>query len=217
MRDSLIARVRGLLLNPKEELPKTIAEAGDLKSLLPYVLVLLSIGALSRFISSGIIGVYIPAQVVFGMKIGGGFVRTPIASLVFNVVWVAFGVGVWWFFGFILNVLAPSFAARKDEAAAQKMAAWVATPICIAGAFAILASVPYLGWIGTIIGIGALVYGLLIGVWGLPLLMGTPEGKAAGHVLAAAGITLAATAVAGFVVFGVVIGSIFATGAALVH
>jgi|KBSMisStaDraftv2_1062788.scaffolds.fasta_scaffold654468_1 hypothetical protein len=217
MRDSLVARVRGLLMTPKDELPKTIAEPGDVKSLLPYVVVLLSVGALARFISSGIIGKYVAPQVVFGMKIGGGWFRAPIASLVGAVLSVAFGVGVWWFFGFILNVLAPSFGARKDEAAANKMAAWIGTPIWVAGILAILGSVPYLDWLATLAGLGALVYGVLIGVWGLPLLMGTPESKAPGHVLAAMGITLAVAAVVGFVVFGVVVGSVFATGAALAH
>jgi hypothetical protein len=217
MRDSLIARVRGLLLTPKEELPKTIAEAGDVKSLLPYVLVLLSVGALARFISAGIIGRYVAPQVVFGMKIGGGWFRAPIASLFGAVLSVAFGVGVWWFFGFILNALGPSFGARKDEAAANKVAAWVATPIWLAGGLAILGSVPYLDILATIGSVAALVYGILIGVWALPLLMGTPEGKAPGHVLAAAGITVVAAGVAGFLTFGLVLGSIFATGAALVH
>ncbi len=217
MRDSLVARVRGLLVTPKEELPKTIAEAGDLKSLLPYVLVMLSIGALARFISAGIIGRYVAPQVVFGMKIGGGWFRAPIASLFGAILSVAFGVGVWWFFGFILNVLAPSFGARNDVAAANKVAAWVATPMWLAGGLAILGSVPYLDILATIGSVAALVYGILIGVWALPLLMGTPEGKAPGHVLAAAGITLVAAGVAGFLTFGLVLGSIFATGAALVH
>ncbi len=217
MRDSLVARVRGLLLKPKDELPKTIAEAGDFKSLLPYVLVLLSVGALARFISAGIIGKYVPPQVVFGMKIGGGWFRAPIASLVGAVLAIGLGVGVWWFFAFILNKLGPSFGARKDEAAAYKVAAWTATPIWIAGALAILGSVPYLDWLASLGQLGALVYSVLIGMWALPLLMGTPEAKAPGHILAAMGITLAVTAVVAFVLFGLVIGSIFATGAALLH
>lgn len=217
MRDSLVARVRGLLAKPKEELPKTIAEPGDFKSLLPYVLVLVSLGALSQFISAGIIGTYVPPQVVFGMKIGGGWFRAPIASLVGAVLRVGIGVGVWWFFGFILNALAPSFGARKDDAAALKVAAYAATPIWVAGVLAVLGSVPYLGWIAGLAGIGAVVYAVLIGMWALPLLMGTPESKAPGHILAAMGITLAVTAVVWFVVFGLVIASLFATGATLAH
>lgn len=217
MRDSLIARVRGLLLKPKEELPKTIAEPGDFKSLLPYVLVLLAVGALARFVSAGIIGKYVPPQVVFGMKIGGGWFRAPIASLVGAVFAVGYGVAGWWFFAFILNTLAPSFGARKDEPAAYKVAAWTGTPIWVAGALAILGSVPYLDWLATIGQLGALVYAVLIGMWALPLLMGTPESKAPGHVLAAMGITLAAMLAIGFVVFGLIIGGLFAGGAALLH
>lgn len=216
-RDSLVARVRGLLLTPKEELPKTIAEPGDLKSLLPYVLVLLAVGALARFISEGIVGTYIPPMNLFGMKTGGGWFRQPIGALVRAVLSVGFGVGVFWFFGFILNVLAEPFGARKDEAAANKVAAWTGTPIWVAGVLGILGSVPYLGWIATIGGLGALVYAVLIGMWALPLLMGTPESKAPGHILAAMGITLAVGAVVGFVLFGLVIGSMFATGAAILH
>ncbi len=217
MRDSLIARVRGLLLEPKNELPKTIAEPGDFKSLLPYVLVLLSIGALARFISAGIIGAYIAPQVLFGMKVGGGWYRAPVASLVGAVFHVGLGVAVWWFFGFILAALAPSFGARKDEEAALKVAACTATPIWLAGALALFGSVPYLGWVATLGQLAALVYAVLLGMWALPLLMGTPESKAPGHILAAMGITLAATAAVAFLLFGLLLGSLFATGAALVH
>ncbi|MGZ5158789.1 MAG: YIP1 family protein [Caldimonas sp.] len=209
--------MRGLLLQPKQELPKTIAEPGDFKSLLPYVLVLLSIGALARFVSAGIIGTYVAPQAVFGMKVGGGWFRTPIASLVGAVFAVGFGVATWWFFAFILNVLAPSFGARKDESSAYKVAAWTGTPIWVAGVLAILGSVPYLDWLALIGQIGALVYAVLIGMWSLPLLMGTPENKAPGHILAAMGITLAAALAVGFIVFGLIIGGLFAGGAAMLH
>jgi len=216
-RDSLIARVRGLLLTPKEELPKTIAEPGDFKALLPYVVVLISVGALAQFIAAGIIGEYVAPQVVFGMKVGGGWFRQPVASLVGAILQVGVGIGAWWFFAFVLNALAPSFGARKDDDAALKVAAWALTPLWVARVTALLGSVPYLGWIGTIASIGAIVYSVLIGMWALPLLMGTPESKAPGHVLAAMGITIAVVAVVWFVVFGLIIASIFATGAALLH
>lgn len=217
MRESLIARVRGLLLQPKQELPATIAEAGDVKSLLPYVLALLGIGAVASFLSAGVIGTYVPAQVVFGMKIGGGFFRAPIRALVSAVLSVAMGVGLWWFLGFILDALAASFGARKDRAGALKIAAWVGTPIWLAGALALFQSIPYLGFVELVGRIAALVYGVLIGVWGLPLLMGTPERKAAGHVLAALGITIVAAAVASFLLFGLLLGALFGTSAALLH
>jgi Yip1 domain len=217
MRQSLAARVRGLLLAPKEELPKTIAEPGDFKSLLPYVLVLVSIGAIARFLSDGLIGRYIAPNVVFGMKIGGGFFRQPVEALFGAIVSVGVGIGAWWFFAFILNALAPSFGARKDPAGAFKVAAWVGTPVWVAGALAILNSVPYLGILATLGSLAALVYAALIGIWALPLLIGTPESKAPGHILAAMGITIAATAGVAFVLLGLLFGALFATGATVVH
>ncbi len=216
MRDSLIARVRGLLLEPKQELPKTIAEPGDFKSLLPYVLVLIAVSALAKFISSGILGIYTAPQVVFGMRIGGGWFRAPIASLVQAVLDVGLGVATWWFFGFILAALAPSFGARKDDNAALKVAAWTATPVWLAGVFSLLNSIPYLGWLALLALVAALVYGVLIGMWALPLLMGTPENKAPGHILAAMAIAVAVSLVVGFL-FGLGVGAIFAPGVALPH
>jgi hypothetical protein len=217
MRESLIARVRGLLLQPKNELPKTIAEAGDFKSLLPYVLVLVGIGAVASFLSAGVIGTYMPAQVVFGMKIGGGFFRAPVRALFGAVMSVGMGVGLWWFLGFILDALAPSFGARKDRAGALKVAAWVGTPMWLAGGLALFESVPYLGFVYVLARVAALVYAVLLGIWALPLLMGTPERKAAGHILAGLGITIVAAIVASFLLFGLVLGAIFGTAAAMLH
>jgi len=215
MQEALIARVRAILTKPKEELPKTIAEPGDFKSLLPYVVVLLAVGALAAFISSGIIGVYQQPQVVFNMRIGGGFVRSPVSSLVGAILMVGMGVGQWWFFAFILDALSPSFGGRKDMPGAYKVAAYSATPFWLAGALTILSSIPYLGWVGHLASLAALVYTALIGIWALPILMGTPENKAAGHILAAMAITIVATVAVGFVVFSLLFGMLFAVGAGL--
>jgi hypothetical protein len=215
MREALIARVRGILLKPKAELPQTIAEPGDFKSLLPYVVVLLALGALADFVSAGVIGVYMEPQVVFNMKIGGGFARAPVQALVGAALSVGMGVGVWWFYAFILETLAPSFGGRKDPAAAFKVAAYSATPIWVAGLLGIFRSVPYLGWLANIGKLAGLIYAVAIGIWALPILMGTPENKAPGHILAALGITLVATVAVSFVVFTLLFGMIFAVGAGL--
>lgn len=218
MPKALIARVRGLLLKPKDELPRTIAEPGDLKSLLPYVVALVSIGAVARFLSAGVIGTWVAPQIVFGMKIGGGWFRAPIRALFAAIFSVGIGVAAWWFFAFILNLLAPSFGARRDERAAHKAAAWIATPVWLAGAFGVLESVPYLGFVDTLAHIAALVYAVLLGIWALPLLLGTPEGKAPGHVFAAAGITIAALIGVWFLLFSLLLASLFGgSGVALLH
>ncbi|MDB4969402.1 MAG: hypothetical protein JWN44_5091 [Myxococcales bacterium] len=215
MQEALISRVRGILLSPKQELPKTIAEPGDFKSLLPYVVVLLAVGALADFLSAGVIGVYMQPQVVFGMKIGGGFTRAPVQALIGAVLSVGMGVGVWWFYAFVLDALSGSFGARKDMSGALKVAAYSATPFWIAGVLGILRSVPYLGWLTNIGRLAALVYAVMVGIWALPILMGTPENKAAGHILAALAITVLATVAVWFVVFSLLFGMFFAVGAGL--
>jgi hypothetical protein len=217
MLQSMIARVRGILVTPKQELPKTIAEAGDFLSMLPYVLVMVAIGAVARFISAGLIGTYISPQIVFSMKIGGGFFRSPISSLFSAIVSVGIGVGVWWFFAFILSALGPSFGARKDQEAAYKVAAYTATPIWLAGGLAVLNSIPLLGIFNTLGHLAGLAYAVLVGMWALPVLMGTPENKAAGHILASMGIVLVALIAVWFLVFTLLFGLIFVTGATLVH
>jgi hypothetical protein len=197
MGQKLFARVRGVLLSPKEELPKTIAEAGDIRSvLIPYVIVLVSIGAIAQFISRGLIGVYIPPSVVLGMKYGGGWLRLPLASLISSGLFIVIGCAAWWLFAFLLVKLAPGFGARSDQDAARKAAAYIATPLWLAGALTLLGSIPYLGIVSAIGHLAAFAYAIVIGMQALPLLLGTPEDKAVGHTLAALSITAVTVVVA---------------------
>lgn len=202
MGDKLIRRVRGVLLSPREELPRTIAEPGDVRSVLvPYVVVLVAIGAVAQLVSRGLIGVWIPPQLLLGMKYGGGFLRMPLAALFGSLLAMVIGCGAWWLFAFLLLKLAPSFGARSDEDAARKAAAYVATPIWLAGVLALFQSVPYLGIVSVVGHIAALAYAVFIGMQALPLLLGTPEPKAVGHTLAALSITAVAVVIAMMVMF----------------
>jgi hypothetical protein len=207
MGKRLVARVRGVLLEPRRELPRTIAEAGDLRSVLwPYVIVLVAVGALARFIATGLIGVYVPAQLLFDrVAYGGGYLRTPLPSLIGAILQLAMGVGGWLLLALVLDRLAPRFGARHDEDAARKAAAYIATPIWLAGALAIFHSIPYLGLVSAIGHIAAIAYAVYLGMQALPLLLGTPEDKAVGHVLAALGLTLVAVAAAWTIVFAVIL------------
>jgi hypothetical protein len=202
MGAKLIARVRGVLLSPREELPKTIAEAGDIRSvLIPYVIVLVSIGALAQFISRGLIGVYIAPSVVLGMKYGGGWLRLPVASLISSLAVIVIGCLAWWLFAFLLVKLAPGFKARSDRDAARKAAAYIATPLWLAGALTLLTSIPYLGIVNVIGHLAAFAYAIFIGMQALPLLLGTPEDKAVSHTLAALSITAVTVLVSVAVMF----------------
>jgi hypothetical protein len=203
----LIAKVQALLLTPKAELPKKLAEPGELKAvLIPYVAVLAALGPIASFISSGLIGIYHSGTTIFGMNIPGGFIRTPIRSLFLSILSYAVSIAAWWFYGFLLATLGPTFGGRKDMGGALKLAAYSMTPMWVAGALGIFNVIPILAllvfWLPAI---GAIVYAVMIAIWGAPLLLGTPEDKAVGHALAAGGIA----AVSVIVIYGIVVGLIF--------
>jgi hypothetical protein len=206
MGDKLYARVRGVLISPRSELPKTIAEPGDVRSVvIPYVLALVSLGAAAQFVSRGIIGVYVPPQMLLGTKFGGGFLRLPVAALIGSILSIVIGVGAWWLLSFVLLKLAPKFGARSDANGARKAAAYMATPIWLAGALALFQSIPYLGIVTAAGQIAGLAYAVFLGMQTLPLLMGTPEPKAVGHALAGLALTAVAAIVATAVMFMLVL------------
>jgi Yip1 domain len=200
----LIGRVKGVLLKPKDEFAKAVSEPSDLKSILiPYVIILAAIKPAMDFLSHGLIGVYIPAQHIFGMTVGGGFIRTPVYSLVSSIVMYGLLLGTWWFFGFILSALSTAFGGRKDMAGGLKAAAYATTPLWVSGVFSLLGSVPYLGWLGALAMLGGLVYTAILTIWAVPFFLGTPDDKKIGHGLAAFGIVLVSFVVAMFVIMAI--------------
>lgn len=193
MFQRLVSRLRGLLRDPRRELPRLIAERGDYKALLPTVAILAALGAVVRGVGQALIGTYhAPDAVLFGMAVGGGFRRAPTAGLVGVPLAIALGVGAWWLLGWLLAATSPQFGGRQDEPAARKAALAIATPIWLAGPFVIFDSIPHLGFVAPLAHIVGLVYGVLLGVWALPLLLGTPNNKAPVQLLAALAITAVA-------------------------
>ena len=204
----MIGRIQRVLLKPKDEFPKIASEPGDMKSLLmPYVMILAAIGPAMDFLSHGLIGVYVPPQTIFGMTVGGTFIRTPTLSLISAIIGYGVMIGIWWFYGFILAALAPSFGGRKDSQGGLKAATYSLTPLWVAGALGILGSVPYLGWLAAIAKLGAAVYSAILVIWAVPFLLGTPDDKKIGHGLASFAIVLVTALVAMFIV-GMIVASI---------
>jgi hypothetical protein len=190
---NLVARVRQLLLAPRETLPLTLSDPGGLKDVLvPYVVVLAALGPLAGFLSGGLFGQYIPGQTIFNTTVPGMFVRAPVAALILSMVRFGVGVGSWWLLSFVLDRLAPSFGGKLDRAGAFKTAAALLTPVFLAGALSLLNSVPHLEALIYLGGIAALAYSVLIGMYAVPLQLSVPEPKAVGHVLASLAITVAA-------------------------
>ena len=189
----LIARARGILVSPREQLPLLIAESGGLKDLLvPYVLALAAIGPVMGFVSLGLIGHYETGPVIFNSAGPAAYVRLTGVAFVSAIVAFGMNVGAFVLLAEALSRLAPSFGGLRDDAGARKAAQCAVTPVFLAQALTVANSLPHLSSLAHIGLVAGLAYGVVITMWAVPLHLSVPEQKAPGHALAAIGITVVA-------------------------
>jgi hypothetical protein len=161
---NLFERVKNILLQPRAEWETISGEStstGDLYK--DYIVPLAAIGPAASIIGMSLIGISIPLAGTFRMPI-----TSSIAHAVTSYVLTLVGVFV---IALIIDALAPTFGAEKNQAQALKVAAYASTPSWVAGIVMIL---PMLG----IIAMLAALYGLYLLYLGLPLLMKAPKEKA---------------------------------------
>ena len=193
---NLMARVQGICLKPKEEWIKIQGESTPVKTLfLQYVIPLAAIPAAAQFIGYGLIGVRVPLFGNLRLPFGTAIVR---ALLTFVLTAAAAYVA-----GLIINALAPSFASKQNMEAAMKLAVYALTPSWIAGVLYIIPALSIL------VGLAGL-YGLYILYLGFQApMMETPKEKVMSYFL----VSLVVMVVL-WLVIGLIIGSVFALGAA---
>jgi hypothetical protein len=178
----LVARVQGILLKPAAEWDIIDGEAATVPGLFTgYACILAAIG---------------PVAVVLQHLL---FLHwtLPIIVVLAVLTYVMSLVGVY-LVGFIINVLAPSFDAQKNQVQAMKLAVYSYTAAWVAGILNIL---PVLG----ILAIIAALYGLYIFWLGLPKLMKAPAEKATGYAVVTVVVAIVVNAVIGMVVGAVVL------------
>lgn len=189
----LINRVKNILLTPKTEWPVIGAEPHTVKDIyLKYVLIVAGAAAIAAFISSSIIGTS-----MLGMTI-----RQPIGiGLLIAIISFAAALGVVFVVGLLADVLAPNFGGERNQTQAIKLIAYSATAGWVG---AVIGLIPFIGWL---IAIAAMIYGIYLIYLGAPHTTKVPADRAAGYTavvvvfwlvlyLVVAGIT-AAVAVAG--------------------
>src|SRR5258706_809175 len=114
MLERLIARVRGLLVDPKDELARALGDPGSARQLLwPYVAVLAALAPVARFLSHGVLGVYLPGTTIFGMAVPGSFSRAPGPAALDLILDYAVGIVAFFLCARLLSALAPWFAGRR--------------------------------------------------------------------------------------------------------
>ena len=180
----IVERVKAILLTPKSEWLEIEREPGDPTYLFTnYVAILAAIPAVCGFIGTSIIGISVP--VVGTVRVGfiSGIASAIIQYLLAFVMVYAIGL--------LIDALAPTFNGQKNQASALKLAVYSMTPAWLAGIFALIPALSFLGIVG--------LYGLYLLWVGLPPLMKAPQEKSLGY---------AAAVVVCAVVISIVIGAI---------
>jgi hypothetical protein len=166
----LVARVRGLLLTPKEEWAKIETEVVSPAELYrQYVIPLALIGAIARVIGYSIVGLGSPFTGMYRVPLG----RSLLSGAVhFGLTLAAVYAG-----GLIFNALAPTFEGKPDQSQALKLSAYASIAGLLAGIFALLPGFRFLGLLG--------LYSVYLLFVGVPIMMKSPPEKTGGYVGAA--------------------------------
>jgi hypothetical protein len=161
-RGALIARIKNLLLQPKEEWPKIAAEPATIASLYSsYVFYLATVPVLCRLIGS----------LVFGYGFGAFTYRPSLLGAFSTVILqYAMQLGGVYVFALIIDALAPRFGGDKDRVSAFKLAAYSATASWLAGVFYLLPVLHVLALLG--------LYSLYLLYTGISVLMRVPSERA---------------------------------------
>lgn len=177
---ALLARVKGILLQPKSEWLKIDGEFATTKSLFTrYAMILAAIGPVCSLLGGqlmpimgmklSIVGAIVVALVSYGMSLLGVFLL-----------------------GLIINALAPNFGGTANKVQAMKLAVYSWTAAWLAGVFGLI---PMLG-ILAILGL----YSFYLLFVGLPILMKVPEDKKVGYFI----VTVIAGVVMYFIISAIV-------------
>jgi len=156
----LVARIKGLLLNPREEWQRIAAEPGD--AMRPFTQYAVPVSALP--VLAGFVG-----GLLFSGLMGGMMGHRPgFFGQVFGAL-LAYGLGLAGVFilAKLVGFLAPKFGGSADEASAMKLAAYAPTASWIAGISALIPPLGFLAILG--------LYSLYIFWVGVPVLARVPE------------------------------------------
>ena len=201
--NKLIARVKAILTTPKTEWPIIAAEPTTVADLYKnYIIWLAAIPVVCKFIKGSFIG-YGAFGISYHTPIGAGITGMVIGyALTLALVYVV---------ALIVDALAPTFSGQKSQVQALKVVAYSWTASWIGGVGAL---VP---WLGVLIILAALVYGIYLLYLGLPPTMKSPPEKAGGYtavtiIIAIVLSWIIALVVAGVVGTGALMGGVGANG-----
>jgi hypothetical protein len=149
----MLARLKGILFDPKREWPLIAAEPQTLQGLYAgWIMILAAIGPLALLAGTGVFG-------------GTAAVRFALMMYVYALV----GVAV---MALIVDVIAPSFGGRRDYVSALKLTAYSSTAMWVAQATFVLPMA------GALVVLAATIYSMYTLFLGAPALGKCAPGKA---------------------------------------
>jgi hypothetical protein len=176
----IVERVKAILLTPKSEWLEIEHESGEPAYLFSnYVAILAAIPAVCGFIGTSIVGF-------------GGFRVGIVSGIVAAIVRYLLAFVLVYVVGLIIDALAPTFDAQKNQPNALKLAVYSMTAAWVAGVFLLIPALSFLSILG--------LYGLYLLWVGLPPLMKVPEEKSVGYAAAVVVCAIIASVVVSVIV-----------------
>ena len=193
---NLVARAKGILVDPKAEWTRIAAEPASVQSIYTtWIMVLALIGPIMMLLNAA----------VYGATLGIGFgLRAALGFYVIALVTVAL-------VALVADVLSPNFGGSKDFVSSLKLAAYSATPVALAEIALIF---PGLG--PPVMLLGA-VYAFYLFFIGAPLLARTSSDKAVPYTLVVVLGTIVIIYLIRAIIFGVIYAPVGAGTLSLLH
>jgi len=186
--EKIIERVKSILLSPKDALTAVKSEEMSIADFMKeYVAILAAIPAVAQFIGLALVG-----HSVFGR-------RSFIGTLFYAALFYIFSLVSIFVYSKVIDALAPSFNATKNDLSAFKLTVYSWTPAFVAGIFHIVPGLQVLAMLGAL-------YGIYILYLGLPILMESSEEKTVAYtvvvILVALLTMILISFIAGAIAFG---------------
>ena len=190
--NAILKRAIAILTKPTEEWKVIKGETATVQDLfLKYAIFLAAIPAIAGFIGFCIIGV----------SIGFGTIRIPVGNgLVWMILQYVFSLAGVFLMGFIIDILAPSFGAKKDLVASMKVAVYSYTAAWIAGVLYLIPSIAVLAALLSL-------YTLVLLYFGMDQLKDAPKDKKMGYFAVSIVVAIVVFFLIGFIVRAVAFGS----------
>jgi hypothetical protein len=196
----ILSRIKAVLSSPQTEWPVIAAEPDTVGGLFRnYICVVAALPVIAYFIRGSLIG-----HGGWGMHI-----HTPLGlGLLGLVLHYLLTLVVVYLVALIVNAFAPSFGGTKDSVQALKTVAYAWTAGWVAG---IAIIIPWLGWLVAIAGV---IYGIYLLYLGLPHTMRCPPERAGGYTAVIVIIGIVLSWIVGLIMTGI-IGTAALTGASM--